>query len=329
MNINDFEIVFQNINNPKYPERQNEFREYLYSIKGKSMNTINSYSLDIMLMFKFLKLYKGIVLNSIEFENIDINDIDDNFIKTIRLEDLYAYLNFSKIYRNNTNSTRSRKIACIKSFFNYLEKKARIIVDNPADELEMPKIEKRTPIYLNFEESKRLLDSISGRNRERDTCIITIFLNCGVRLSELCGMNISDIKSDTISVIGKGGKQRTIYLNKSCLKSIEEYLRVRSDMNGNYKDALFLSEQNHRINKRTVQHIVTKYVKKASLPKKYTPHKLRHTAATLLYKNGADIRSIQEILGHDSIATTQIYTHVDSEMLRAAVRVNPLNDIQD
>lgn len=323
MDIKKFSQDAVNISNNKMPKRQNEFMNYLFAIRGRSVNTISSYNNDLQLFFKFMKYYKGIVPNDIDFDKIIINDIDDNFLRNISLNDIYTFLNFSKVYRNNVNSTRARETACLKSFFKYLNRKAKIIIDNPAEELEMPKIEKRTPVYLDINQSKLLLQSISGRNVERDFCIITTFLNCGIRLSELCGMNISDMKMDTITVIGKGNKQRVVYLNEKTLKSISDYLLIRNKkrviLDSYSEDALFLSEQNKRINKRSVQHIVEKFVAKAGLDKKYTVHKLRHTTATLLFRNGTDIMNIKEILGHDSVSTTQIYTHVDNTILKKAI----------
>ncbi|CCJ33824.1 Probable integrase/recombinase [Caloramator australicus RC3] len=194
--------------------------------------------------------------------------------------------------------------------------------------MESPKINKRHPVYLTLEQSKRLLDSIKGRNKERDFAIITLFLNCGLRLSELVSIDISKIKGDTLTVVGKGNKERTVYLNKACIKAINSYLAVRPKDGVVDKDALFLSERKKRIDKRTVEKLVKKYIVSAGLLNdKYTPHKLRHTAATLMYKYGkVDIRALQHILGHESVSTTQIYTHIDDEILRDAVKSNPLSE---
>ncbi|MBC2399794.1 site-specific recombinase XerD [Clostridium tetanomorphum] len=320
----------KHVYNPSLPHQINDFLNYLGTIKGKSTNTIDAYKFDLTMFFRFLKLYKGMVSDDIDFEDIDIKDINDDFIKDITLSDLYAFLAFAENYRDNGNYARARKVATLRSFFKYLQGKAKIIDENPTLELEAPKINKRNPIYLTLDESKKLLDSIEGKNKERDYCIITLFLNCGLRLSELCSIDISKIKGDTLTVIGKGNKERTIYLNKACEKSIEEYLKVR---NANVdkikdKDALFISRNNTRINKRTIEMLVKKYLNKANLDSnKYTPHKLRHTAATLMYKYGnVDIRSLQQILGHENVSTTQIYTHVDNEKLREAVKSNPLSE---
>ncbi|OFI07753.1 tyrosine recombinase XerD [Clostridium acetireducens DSM 10703] len=320
------------IYNHALPERVNEFLNYLSTIKGKSINTINGYKIDLIMFFRFLKLYKGSISDNIEFEEIEIDDIDDRFLRKIKLADLYAFISFTEEYRNNGNYARARKVATLKSFFKFLYGKAKIIDDNPAVELETPKINKRNPVYLTLEESKALLNAIDGRYRERDYCIITLFLNCGLRLSELCSINISKIKGDTLTVIGKGNKERTVYLNKACVDAIRSYLNVRNEkankISESEKDALFLSKNYRRINKRTVEKMVKKYVKKAGLDStKYTPHKLRHTAATLMYKYGdVDIRTLQKILGHENVSTTQIYTHVDDDKLREAVKLNPLSN---
>jgi site-specific recombinase XerD len=318
------------IYDPDIPESMNDFLNYLGTIRGKSQNTMNGYKFDLIMFFRFLKLYKSKVSKDIEFEQIKIDDIDDSFIKRIKLSDLFAFISFAENYRHNGTYARARKVATLKSFFKYLHGKAKIIDENPAVELESPKINKRNPTYLTLEESKTLLKSIEGKFKERDFCIITLFLNCGLRLSELCGIDISKIKEDTLTVLGKGNKERTVYLNKACLKAIDNYLYARNKEYNKIKDkdALFISKNYTRINKRSVELMLKKYLKNANLDtEKYTPHKLRHTAATLMYKYGnVDIRSLQKILGHENVSTTQIYTHVDDEKLREAVKSNPLSD---
>lgn len=319
----------RNIYDPELPQQLNNFLNYLTTVKERSPNTMSGYKVDLVMFFRFLKLYKTKLPKDIEFEQIDISDVDDEFIRKINLTDLYSFMAFLDNYRDNGSYAKARKVATLKSFFKFLHRKVKILNENPALELESPKIKKRNPTYLTLEESKRLLSSIDGPNKERDYCIITLFLNCGLRLSELCSIDISKIKEDTLYVVGKGNKERTIYLNRACLKAIEDYLRVRNKNLDKIKDkdALFISRNNTRINKRTVELMLKKYLKKANLDeKKYTPHKLRHTAATLMYKHGdVDIRSLQKILGHENISTTQIYTHVDNEKLREAVSLNPLS----
>ena len=319
-------------NNIIIPERLNEFLNYLAVIKGKSNNTVVGYKIDLTMFFRFLYLNKELCPKGIEFNDIPINKIDDDFIRAIQLPDFYAFLYFVQTQRNNSAYARARKVAALRSFFKYLYTKTKILTVNPTSDLETPKINKRNPVFLTLEESKHLLKSVNDtfKHPKRDLCIITLFLNCGLRLSELCSINISKMKEDTLFIIGKGNKERTVYLNKTCLKAITEYMKERSLMKilDLHKDALFISEKKCRINKRMVEKIVAKYIEVASLDKtKYTPHKLRHTAATLMYKYGnVDIISLQNILGHENVSTTQIYTHVDDEKLRQAIKSNPLNE---
>lgn len=317
-----------------FPEALDNFLNYLETIKGKSKNTISGYSIDLTLFFRFLKVYKGLITDAnLEFEEIPINDIENDFIKNIKLTDIYAYLSYVEKNRENGTYARARKVAALKSFFKFLHNKAKIIDDNPTLELESPKLDKRQPVYLTLEQSLELLNSLdkSDKNYYRDYCILTLFLNCGLRLSELCSINLEKIKSDTLTIIGKGNKERTVYLNEACLKAIENYLNVRdiSKTSEEDKKYLFISGRNKPINKRTVELLVKKHIGNAGIVDgKYTPHKLRHTAATLMYKHGnVDIRSLQNILGHENISTTQIYTHVDDDSLREAVKANPLANL--
>lgn len=269
------------------PDILNDFLTYNTVIANRSANTVKEYNYDLVNFLKFMKNTKN-HLNENDFSKIDIRDIDKTFLERITLTDLYAYMKFLSDHSVNKPASRARKVASIRSFFNYLTKKAKILTVNPAQELESPKLDRRNPKYLTLEESKKLLitvDNDDTKNRERDHAMITLFLNCGMRLSELIGINIKDIRNDTLTVIGKGNKERTVYLNKACLNAIDEYMKVRPKDNVKDRDALFLSERKQRISKRTVQYAVEKYIEKAGLDsKKYTVHKLRHTAATLLYK---------------------------------------------
>ena len=327
----DFGAIRENSN--ILPQCVTDFLNYLETIKAKSPNTIKGYKVDLTMFFRFLKLYKGIHKDdTMEFEEIPINDIDNDFLRKIKLTDLYAFMSFLEKYRENSAYARARKVAALRSFFKYLQVKAKILDENLALELEKPKIDKRNPAYLTLEESKKLLRAIDGPNKARDYCAITLFLNCGLRISELCSINISKIKDDTLTVIGKGNKERTVYLNKACMEAINSYLNVRNEYLDKipleHKDILFLNKDKKGISTRSIEVMVKKYIGKAGLDTdKYTPHKLRHTAATLMYKHGnVDIRSLQQILGHENISTTQIYTHVDNERLREAVKSNPLSD---
>lgn len=319
----------KNINEFEMPVILKDFLSYLQTIKGKSKNTIQVYFYDLRIFFRFLKIHRKLVDSKTDFDSIDICDVDINLIKSVNLSDLYEFMSFVSNSRDNTSHARARKVASLKSFFNYLSTKVKLIDVNPARELETPKIVKRLPRYLNIEESKQLLSSIDGDYSERDYAIITLFLNCGMRLSELVGINLSSIKDNTLTIIGKGDKERSVPLNNACLSAIENYKKVRQVNGVKDKNALFLSSRNQRISKESVQKIVKKYIIQAGLdPQRYSTHKLRHTAATLMYKHGnVDIRALQELLGHQSIATTEIYTHLDKQQLKAAVDKNPLSEI--
>lgn len=311
------------------PRILQDFLNYMETIRGKSPNTIREYRYDLRLFLKFIKHHRRD--NGTNLEDIDISDVDESLLQEVTLSDLYSFISYAGRDRENSASTRARKVASLRSFFNYLTNKAKVLEVNPASELESPKILKKLPRYLNIEESKRLLKSVRGNNRERDYAILTLFLNCGLRLSELVSININNFKNDTLVIKGKGGKERTVYLNDACIRAINAYLRVRPKDAVKDRNALFLSERKQRISPKTIQYIVKKYIKSAGLdPERYSTHKLRHTAATLMYRHGnVDIRTLQQILGHESISTTEIYTHVDNERLRKAVDSNPLADIQD
>lgn len=315
------------------PEFLNSFIDYNETILNKSPNTIKEYNYDLNNFLKFLKVRFKLTKET-DFKNITIKDLTIDDLRKVTLNDLHAYLAYLTRNNNSKAATRARKVSSIKALFNYLTAKTNMLEINPAQNLESPKLGKRIPKYLTYEESKRLLEATSiakeQRNVERDYAIITIFLNCGIRLSELIGINIKDISFDEekLNVIGKGNKERTIYLNLACIKAIRAYLAVRPNdiQTPEDKKPLFLSERKERISQRTVQVIVKKELQKAGLDtNKYSVHKLRHTAATLMYQNGVDIRALQELLGHESISTTEIYTHVDNSQIRDAVIKNPLS----
>ena len=313
--------------NIELPTIATDFLDYMGTIRGKSQNTVTAYTYDLILFFKYIKIRRGIVPQGTELDEISIADIDAYYMQNVSIGDFYSFLSFVANSRDNKNSARARKVACLRSFFKYLHK-MRLIDENPALELETPKLNSRQPIHLTLEESKKLLSNVDGEFKERDYAIITLFLNCGMRLSELVGIDMDKINGDVLTVIGKGNKERTVYLNNACLEAIKSYLKVRPVDGVKDKKALFLSERKQRISKRTVQYIVKKYIEGAGLDgDKYSTHKLRHTAATLMYKYGkVDIRALQEILGHENISTTQIYTHIDDDSLRQAIKANPLSD---
>ena len=308
------------------------FLIYIESIQGKSPKTANEYFYDIRTFYRFLKLKFTSVSDSEEFDNIDIDDVTIDMLSRVDLNLIYEYINFLTRERRNSSASRARKIASLKSFFKYVCNKAKLLDTNPTAELESVKINKQLPKHFTLEDSVALLSEVDGRNAKRDYCILTLFLNCGMRLAELVGINITDIQGDKLTVIGKGGKERTIYLNEACIDALSDYMILRKEMKATAKDrnALFLSERETRISRRTVQYIVEKYVKKIGLdPHKYTTHKLRHTAATLMHESGVDIRVLQEILGHKQLSTTEIYTHVSNDRMRDAVKSNPLSSLKN
>jgi integrase/recombinase XerD len=320
------------------PKLVNEFLEYMETMRNRSENTIKEYHYDLRQTFRFLKLFKS-NLEITDLENVNISDLDLKFFKSIETDNFYSYLKFLnteyklKTKKDLKSASRARKVASIKSFFNYLANNKKVLDINPVIGLETPQLEKRVPKYLTLEESTSLLSSVKFNEQkfgERDYCILTIFLNCGLRLSELVNIDFKDIKDDKLSIIGKGNKERIIHLNNACLSSISKYISVRPKDNVKDRNALFLSERGERIGRRMVELIVKKYVTLAGLDSnKFSPHKLRHTAATLMHKYGhVDIRALQQVLGHETIATTQIYTHIDSEQVRDAIDNNPLNNIK-
>ncbi len=330
------------ITSDQNPEFLNDFLAYISTILNKSNSTVKEYNYDIAHFLKFIKYKYGLttIKSEEEIKQINISDFSIETVKQISLEDIHAFLAYLKETYNSKPATLARKAASIRTFFTYLCNKTKRIPNNPAQDLESPKLDKRLPKYLTLDESKKLLETASTAktgsngnhdNRTRDYAMITLFLNCGMRLSELIGINISDIDFENrkLNVIGKGNKERTIYLNDACISAIKDYLAIRPHdaVKFDSRDALFLSEQKKRISKRTVQYIVKQEIKLAGIEKanKYSVHKLRHTAATLMYKYGeVDIRALQELLGHESISTTEIYTHVDNEQIRSAVERNPL-----
>jgi len=323
------------------PEILREFLFYHETIKGHSLRTINEYFFDLRTFFRFLKIHQGIVLKDIPFDKISIMDVDVNFVKRVTVNDVYEFLTFlsrdrprhqnSRQTEYGLNATsRARKIAVIRSYYKFLNLKASPkirITENPIADLDSPKSRKTLPRFLSLDDSISLLDNVDGPNKERDLCILTIFLNCGLRISELVGLNIKDIQEDSIRVLGKGNKERVVFLNDACVGAINAYLKIRNEIATAERRAFFLSSRRTRISKSTVHSLVKKHLSAAGLDSsKYSSHKLRHTAATLMLKSGVDVRTLQELLGHEHLNTTQIYTHVENDSLRDAANRSPLSN---
>lgn len=318
-------------NSADLPILLREFLQNIYVVKNKSTLTVDEYCLDNKLFLKFLKKDRGLVDSDISIENIDISDIDLPFLKSVTLNDAYKFLSYCKDARNNNAAARARKVSSIRAFFKYLSVQQNLLDENPMEQLETPKLKRSQPKYLTLEESLKLLDSVDGKYKERDYCILVLFLNCGMRLSELVSINYQDIRdNNTMKIIGKGNKERTVYLNQACIDAIKNYMAVRPVEGVVDKDALFLSSRLKRISAKTVQHIVYENLEKAGLQGRgLSTHKLRHTAATLMYQYGdVDILVLKEILGHENLGTTEIYTHIVDEQLRKASENNPLAKVK-
>lgn len=323
------------------PDILMEFLEYHSTVRGHSDKTIAGYYLDLKILFRYLKRRRHLVDPATPFNEIDITDIDLDFIKAIRIEELYRYQSFSPEMENSPNAlsaaSRCRRTSSVKSFFNYLTAKRHLLDYNVCQELDMPKRQASLPKYLEESECERLLAACDGPFELRDYCILMLFMSCGLRVSELVSLNITDIYEDHLRVIGKGNKERVIYFAEGCRESIDDYLLVRDDgkIRPEDKNALFISRDHRRISVRGVQKMVDKNLKLAGLDSsRFSPHKLRHTAATLMLKNGVDTRSLQEVLGHSNLNTTQIYTHLDNAALHEAAMANPIgkkmkSDIED
>ncbi len=311
------------------PDIIKEYLFYLQTIKGRSEKTVDEYFLDLRTFFRFLKIKRK--LTDTPFEEIIITDVDLELIKSVTLMDAYEFMNYLSRVRKNSAVSRARKCSALKQYFNYLTVKKHYLDADPMSELEIPKSKKSLPKYLTLEQSIELLNAVDGKFKERDYCILTLFLNCGLRLAELVSLNMNSIRSDnTMIVTGKGNKERVVYLNDACISALNEWRKVRPNDQLKDRDALFISSHNKRLSREMVQKTVQKYLEKIGLDSQgYSCHKLRHTAATLMYQHGeVDIRVLKDVLGHENLGTTQIYTHISSEQLKKASDMNPLANIK-
>ncbi len=322
------------------PEILRDFLSYHETIKAHSRKTVDEYFLDLRNFFRYLKRSRDPSLANLELDEISIMDVGIDLIRTVTLTDVYdymAYLSRDRARHQNSDNTdyglnstsRARKIATLRSFFGYLTNKKHLLENNPIKDMDSPKLRKTLPRYLTLDESMTLLESVDGQNSERDYCIITLFLNCGLRISELISLDTDSIHDDALHVLGKGNKMRVVYLNDACKEALSAYLAVRRKITGKNANALFLSSRNARISRSTVHALVKKHIGAAGLDSsQYSSHKLRHTAATLMLQNGVDVKAVQEVLGHEHLNTTEIYTHIDNDALRVAARANPLGRVK-
>ena len=321
------------------PQILRDFLAYHETIKGQSPKTISEYYLDMRMFFRFIKLMRNDMSIQTQLEDISIKDIDVDFIRQITTSEIFdflSYLSHDRVAFQNTiaqrngisPAARSRKLSTIKSFYKYLTVRTKQLDENPVADLEYPKLRKSLPKYLTLEQSAALLKAVSGPNEKRDYAIIILFLNCGIRRSELVALNLTDVYEDRIRVIGKGNKERFVYFGASCRKAIDAYLPERNKKFLSDNRALFGSRDNNRISVSAVHRLIKKYLLIAGLdPDQYSAHKLRHTAATMMLSGGVDVKTVQEVLGHENLNTTQIYTHIENTELKLAAEANPLSKL--
>ncbi len=321
------------------PEVIRDFLSYHEVVRGHSQRTIDEYYLDLRTFIRFLKMKRGLVSRDTPFEEISIADADLAFLGALTKTEVYDYMSFlgrDRVRNARSRETeyglspasRARKLATLRSLYKYLTVKTGKLETNPLDGFDSPKLRRSLPKYLTLEESIALLSSVGGRNPERDRCILTIFLNCGVRISELTGLDIGDVAEDRLRVTGKGDRERVVYLNDAVTAAINEYIPLRKRYGTGHTQALFVSERGERIARSTVHRLVKTHLGEAGLDRDgYSAHKLRHTAATLMLRNGVDVRTLQELLGHEHLNTTEIYTHIENTDLRMAADANPLAKI--
>ncbi len=315
------------------PQLVKNFLSYKGSIQGRSPQTVYQYYHDIRHFFRYiLKSKNENKYKETEILDINFSDCTDEDVKSVTSMDVYNFLLYASEDRKNKADARARKLCAIRALYNFLVTNYQV-EENPVSKLDSPKKAKKMPKYLTLEESKQLLESITPPNYERDYAIITLFLNCGMRVSELVNISLDDIDSDysKLTVTGKGNKQRIVYLNDACREAILAWLAVRpQDVKAQHKKALFVSRNRNRLNLKTVQWLVYKRLKEAGLEGKHmSVHKLRHTAATLMYQHGhTDVRVLKDILGHEDLSTTQIYTHLSDEQMQKAADSNPLSGMR-
>ena len=321
------------------PQLLREFLIYHENIKGQSQLTISEYHLDLRMFLRFVKLMRYDMPIHTRLDEIDIKDIDIKFIETIDTSDIFDFLAYLANDRTQnpdaavpdygiSASSRARKLSSIKSFYKYLTVRTKQLEENPVAELEYPKLRKSLPKYLTLEQSSALLRAVSGKNEKRDYAILMLFLNCGIRRSELVNLNLTDVYEDRIRVMGKGNKERFVYFGSACRKAIDDYLEERNQMELSDNRALFGSRDKNRISVTAVHRLVKKALLQAGLDStQFSAHKLRHTAATMMLSGGVDVKTVQEVLGHENLNTTQIYTHIENTELKIAAEANPLSKL--
>lgn len=334
------------------PPLLKDYITYLRLVKNRSELTVLNYYTDLRTFLRFYKIRNGKASDDPdEFSNIDIRDITADDIRSVDLMIAQEFLIFTKEEKSNDHKARYRKAVALRQFFKFLTNNKGLFEVNPMTNLELPSPKPALPKYLTLEQALEMLTHIDTPDQKRDYCIVVFLLNCGMRLSELVGINISDIRRthDTdgneiysLKVLGKGSKERIVYLNNACVNAYMDYIdpsvtdpderkeKGLRPLTAPNNDALFLSRRCTRISNRRVQQIVEQCFKSCGLDNMgLSVHKLRHTAATLMYQNGVDVRVLKDVLGHENLNTTQIYTHVSNAQMQHAMQNNPLSNVKN
>ena len=305
-----------NIREMKLPQFAKDWLNYLIVEPNLAPRTVFDYSISIQTFLRWVKILE--LKEPIDrFRSIDVSDVKLEAIASLTRTDIYEFLSFCSTDLNNAASSRLCKLSAINSMYLYLKNvhPNSIVEINPTDDITPPKKEKRLPKCLNLDEAQKLLSAVTGEAKSRDYCIILLFLSCGMRLSELVGININDIKGGSLRLYGKGRKERIVPLNSSCMDAIENYLIDRASYHVDEKEqALFVSKRTgKRVSARRVEKIVEDNLARAGLQGLgYSTHKLRHSTASLLYQNNVGLLEIKNLLGHESLTSTEIYTHLIS-----------------
>ncbi len=279
----------------------NKYIEYLNKELNYSLDTIKNYSLDLISYNDYL------VENNMNYKKINKIDVR-NYLK---------YLDNNKL----SNKTISRKLSSLRSFYNYLIN-IKVVNNNIFDTISNPKIEKKLPNYLNYEEIEDLLDGIKLDNiyGYRNRLILEMIYSTGIRLSEVINVKLNDINesNNTLKILGKGSKERVVFFGEYVNKFLDLYLKNSRNILLNDKkcEYLFVNKFGNRLGKSMIERIVKNATKEISLKHDISVHTLRHTFATHLLNNGADIKTVQELLGHESLNTTEIYTHVSNDRIK-------------
>ena len=321
------------------PQVLRDFLIYHETIKGQSPLTIQEYYLDLRMFLRFIKLMRNDMPIHTVLDDIPIHDVDLQMIGSVTTADVFDFLSYlakERVRDPDSKSpeygispaSRARKLSALKSFYKYLTTRTKQLQENPVADLEYPKLRKSLPKYLTLEQSSALLKAVSGQNQARDYAILMVFLNCGIRRSELVGLNITDVYEDRLRVVGKGNKERFVYFGAACRKALDAYLPIRQKQVLTDNRALFGSRNGNRISTDAVHALVKKAFLKAGLDAtQFSAHKLRHTAATMMLSGGVDVKTVQEVLGHENLNTTQIYTHIESTELKIAAEANPISKL--